>query len=75
MPQLTAIFHPLRAEEVAELEETEEEDVEEGETKGDLLKEEDSSEDRLLTVGLGKYDQCDTYNLKDLSCRPKQTCH
>jgi len=43
------------------------EDVEEGETRGGLLKEEDNSEDRLLTAGFGKSDLCDTYNLKDPS--------
>jgi len=43
------------------------EDVEEGETRGDLLKEEDNSEDRLLTAGFGKSDLFDTYNLKDPS--------
>lgn len=38
---------------------------EEDETREDLLKEEDNSEDRLLTVSLGKYDLCDTGNLKE----------
>jgi len=67
--QWRVTFHLLRADEdVLDADkDAGKEGVEEGETRGDLLKEEDNSEDRLLTAGFGKSDLYDTYNLKDLS--------
>jgi hypothetical protein len=65
--QLTVICLLLRAGEVVEDagKDADKEGVVEDETREDLPKEEDSSEARLLTAGPGKYDLCETYNLKD----------
>merc|ERR1719266_2492764 len=67
--QWTVTCHLLRPDEdvLDAGKDADKEDVEEGETRGGLLKEEDNSEDRLLTAGFGKSDLYDTYNLKDPS--------
>merc|ERR1712083_827181 len=67
--QWTVTCHLLRPDEdvLDEGKDADKEGVEEGETRGGLLREEDNSEDRLLTAGFGKSDLYDTYNLKDPS--------